>query len=115
MAVFESEEEIRGLNPDFSLLGRLDSMGCIVTAPGKEVDFVSRFFAPSVGINEDPVTGSAHCTLIPYWSKRLNKKELPARQVSTRGGELLCMDEGKRVKIGGRATLYMTGNLHIPD
>ncbi|MEA2114933.1 MAG: PhzF family phenazine biosynthesis protein [Thermodesulfobacteriota bacterium] len=115
MAVFESEEEIRELNPDFSLLARLDSMGCIVTAPGKEVDFVSRFFAPKVGINEDPVTGSAHCTLIPYWSKRLNKKELLARQVSARGGELLCLDEGKRVKIGGRATLYMTGTLHVPD
>ena len=115
MAVFDSEEEIRELKPDFSLLARLDYMGCIVTAPGKEVDFVSRFFAPSVGINEDPVTGSAHCTLIPYWSKRLNKKELLARQVSARGGELLCLDEGKRVTIGGRATLYMTGTLHIPE
>ena len=115
MAVFDSEEEIRALNPDFSLLARLNSMGCIVTAPGKEVDFVSRFFAPKVGINEDPVTGSAHCTLIPYWSKRLNKKELLARQVSVRGGELLCRDEGKRVIIGGRATLYMTGTLYIPE
>ena len=114
MAVFENEEEIRMLSPDFSQLVQLDYLGCIVTAPGKEVDFVSRFFAPAVGINEDPVTGSAHCTLIPYWSKRLKKKELLARQISTRGGELLCFDEGKRVKIGGRASLYLTGSLHIP-
>lgn len=114
MAVFENEEEIRKLNPDFSLLVQLDYLGCIVTAPGKEIDFVSRFFAPSIGINEDPVTGSAHCTLIPYWSKRLKKKELLARQISSRGGELFCSDEGKRVRIGGRASLYLTGTLHIP-
>jgi len=115
MAVFESEEEIRALTPDFSLLAQLDYLGCIVTAPGREVDFVSRFFAPGVGVDEDPVTGSAHCTLIPYWAERLAKKELLARQVSARGGELLCFNEGERVKIGGRATLYLTGTLHIPD
>ena len=115
MALFDSEEEIRALKPDFSLLAQLDFLGCIVTAPGDEVDFVSRFFAPSVGIDEDPVTGSAHCTLIPYWSSRLKKNELLARQVSARGGELFCRDKGKRVKIGGRATLYMSGTLHIPD
>ncbi|RUM38686.1 MAG: isomerase [Desulfobulbus sp.] len=115
MAVFESPEHVRMLTPDFSLLKGLEFLGCIVTAPGAKEDFVSRFFAPSVGIDEDPVTGSAHCTLIPYWSERLNKTTLLARQISSRGGELLCCDEGDRVSIGGRATLYLSGSLHLRE
>jgi PhzF family phenazine biosynthesis protein len=115
MAVFETQDQIRALTPDFSKLAGLDCLGCIVTAPGESKDFVSRFFAPSVGIDEDPVTGSAHCTLIPYWSERLGKTELHASQISTRGGELLCFDQGRRVKIGGRATLYLSGTLCLPD
>jgi predicted PhzF superfamily epimerase YddE/YHI9 len=91
-------------------------MGVIATAPARdpsEVDFVSRFFAPGVGIPEDPVTGSAHCTLIPYWARRLGKKLLRARQVSARGGELSCEDAGDRVKIGGCAVLYLAGEIEV--
>jgi PhzF family phenazine biosynthesis protein len=113
VAVFASPDEITALQPDFSLLRRLDALGIIVTAPSTEVDFVSRFFAPAVGIDEDPVTGSAHCTLVPYWAGRLGRKELTARQLSARGGELLCRDEGERVRIGGRAVLYLSGTLHL--
>ncbi len=113
LAVFDDETQIRALEPDFALLRRLDCLGIIVTAPGSEVDFVSRFFAPSVGIDEDPVTGSAHCTLVPYWAERLGKKELRARQVSRRGGDLHCLAEGERVKIGGSAVLYQSGTLHL--
>jgi len=114
MAVFTTPDDILTLKPDFSLLRRLDVLGCIVTAPGVHEDFVSRFFAPSVGINEDPVTGSAHCTLIPYWAQRLGKNELFARQISDRGGELVCKNQGERVQIGGKATLYLEGTLHLP-
>jgi predicted PhzF superfamily epimerase YddE/YHI9 len=85
----------------------------IVTARGKDVDFVSRFFAPKYGVNEDPVTGSAHCALIPYWSKKQRKKELVAHQVSKRGGELFCRDAGDRVVIAGRAVPYMEGVISI--
>ena len=85
----------------------------IVTARGKTADFVSRFFAPERGINEDPVTGSAHCTLIPYWSERLGKKQLHALQVSARGGELFCEDRGERVKIAGRAALFAEGKIYV--
>ena len=109
LAVIHSEEEIRNLHPDFNLLARLEGRGVIVTAPGNEVDFVSRFFAPGISIPEDPATGSAHTTMIPYWSKRLAKKKLTARQLSERGGALLCEDHGSRVKIGGKARLYMEG------
>ena len=112
LAVLSSEEEVLNIDPDFHSLAKLKSRGLIVTAPGKEVDFVSRFFAPQTGIDEDPVTGSAHTTLIPYWSKRLNKKELTARQLSKRSGSLSCVDEGERVKIGGRAKLYMSGEIY---
>ncbi len=115
MAIYATPADIRALNPDFALLATLDFLGCIVTAPGEDEDFVSRFFAPSVGVNEDPVTGSAHCTLIPYWSEQLRKTKLLARQISTRGGELYCSMQGDRVKIGGRATLYLAGTLHLPD
>jgi len=88
----------------------------ILAAPGAGgVDFVSRFFAPSKGVPEDPVTGSSHCTLIPYWSRRLGKKQMKARQVSRRGGELWCEDRGERVTIAGNAMLYLEGTIRVPD
>jgi PhzF family phenazine biosynthesis protein len=111
--VFESERDVRGLFPDMGTLKRLDLRGVIVTAPGDEVDFVSRFFAPALGIDEDPVTGSAHCALTPYWSRRLGKDDLHAYQVSRRGGELFCADRGGRVIISGRAVRYMEGTISI--
>ncbi len=111
--VFADEEEILALKPDMNELKGLGLRGVIVTAPGKDVDFVSRFFAPGIGIPEDPVTGSAHCALIPYWAKRLRKKDLRARQVSCRGGELFCRDLGERVEIAGRAVLYMSGTIFV--
>jgi PhzF family phenazine biosynthesis protein len=113
-AVFPTAEDVRSLNPDFALLGTLDEK-VIVTAPGIDCDFVSRFFAPTAGVPEDPVTGSAHCTLIPYWSQRLGKTELFARQVSKRGGELFCELAGERVLIGGKAVLYSRGQIEIDD
>lgn len=113
-AVFNSEEEVRSLKPDFTLLGTLDEK-VIVTAPGTDCDFVSRFFAPTAGVPEDPVTGSAHCTLIPYWANRLGKTRLFARQVSRRGGELFCELSGDRVLIGGKAVLYSRGQIEIDD
>jgi predicted PhzF superfamily epimerase YddE/YHI9 len=113
MAVFETQQEVEALRPDFAALLRIESIGVIVTAPGKEVDFVSRFFAPRVGVPEDPVTGSAHCTLIPYWSRRLGRKKLHALQVSPRGGELFLADQGDRVSIAGRAVEYMRGTITI--
>ncbi len=94
-------------------LAQLDSLGIIATAPGTTCDFVSRFFAPQAGIPEDPVTGSAHSTLIPYWSERLKQKKLHARQISARGGELFCEDRGDRVGIGGRAVTYSTGFIRL--
>ena len=114
LVVYASEEEVRALAPDMSALSRIDRMGVIVTAPSRntaDCDFVSRFFAPKAGIPEDPVTGSSHCTLIPYWARRLRKSTLHARQVSARGGELFCEDAGDRVKIGGRAVTYVAGEI----
>jgi predicted PhzF superfamily epimerase YddE/YHI9 len=87
----------------------------IAAAPGQDCDFVSRFFAPRAGIPEDPVTGSAHCTLVPYWSRRLGKQRLHARQVSSRGGELWCEDRGERIRISGKAVLYLEGTVTLPD
>jgi len=113
MAVYESEDEILDLKPDMELLAGLDKYATIVTAPGQSADFVSRFFAPAAGIPEDPVTGSAHCTLIPYWSDCLGKQTLLAHQVSKRGGELLCQDLGDRVKISGRAVLFSEGTIYL--
>jgi len=113
LVVFESEQVVRSLEPDMNLLMNLDGLGAIVTAPGNKSDFVSRFFAPKVGVPEDPVTGSAHCTLIPYWSEKLGKKELHAFQVSPRGGELFCENLGKRVKIAGNAVRYSEGFLYL--
>ncbi|NQV82462.1 MAG: PhzF family phenazine biosynthesis protein [Rhodospirillales bacterium] len=109
MAVFETEDQVLGLTPDMAKVAALDFFGVIATAPGRDCDFVSRFFAPKHGIPEDPVTGSAHCTLIPYWAGRLGKDTLHARQISARGGELFCENSGARVKIAGRAVLYMEG------
>lgn len=113
LLVYESEKVVRSLNPDMSLLLQLDGLGVIVSALGERSDFVSRFFAPKVGILEDPVTGSAHCTLIPYWAEKLSKKKLHAFQVSPRGGELFCEDLGKRVKVAGKAVRYSEGFLYL--
>jgi PhzF family phenazine biosynthesis protein len=115
MAVFDSEETVRRLRPDMAMLARLDCVGIIATAPGREVDFVSRFFAPSAGVPEDPVTGSAHCTLVPYWASRLGKSRLHAFQVSHRGGELWCENRGDRVGIAGHAVTYSSGQIHLPS
>lgn len=109
MAVFETEEEILNLQLDMEELKKLDSLGIIVTAKGKNVDFVSRFFAPKMGVNEDPVTGSAHCTLVPYWKKVLNKDKFTALQLSERTGKLYCVDLGDKVKMSGEAAAYLEG------
>jgi predicted PhzF superfamily epimerase YddE/YHI9 len=109
VAVFDSEAQVRELKPDLMRLAQLDTFAVTVTAPGQEVDFVSRFFAPRVGVPEDPVTGSAHCSLVPYWAKRLGKTRLSARQVSARGGELRCEEREDRVHIAGQAVLYLEG------
>ncbi|MBF0547760.1 MAG: PhzF family phenazine biosynthesis protein [Candidatus Riflebacteria bacterium] len=115
MFVFDEEEDVRNMKPDFRGVLNWGCHGVIVTAPGKDADFVSRFFAPVVGVNEDPVTGSAHSTLIPYWSKRLNKTDLYAKQISARGGELFCQYMGDRVKIGGKAITYLRGEIDVLD
>ena len=113
LAVFEDEDAVAALDPDMAALAELYPSGVIASAPGREVDFVSRFFAPGHGIPEDPVTGSAHCTLVPYWSRRLGRQSLEARQISPRGGELHCEDLGTRVAIGGRAVLFMEGRVFL--
>lgn len=113
LMIYETEEDIRQIKPDFAALLKVPTHAVIITAPGTDCDFVSRFFAPEVGVLEDPVTGSAHCTLIPYWAEKLGKTELFARQVSTRGGELFCELAGDRVKIGGNATLYLEGKILV--
>ncbi len=113
MAVYEHEDEIARIKPRFDCLAKLDSHLVIVTARGNVADFVSRCFAPAVGVNEDPVTGSAHTTLVPYWAHRLQKNELHAEQISKRRGELLCRYLGDRVKIKGRAVTYMIGTIDL--
>jgi PhzF family phenazine biosynthesis protein len=114
LAVFHDESIIRNMNPDFGKLKQIkDTFAVIVTAPGEKSDFVSRFFAPQAGIPEDPVTGSAHCTLIPYWAERLKKNHLHAFQLSPRGGELFCENAGDRVRISGHAVLYAKGELYL--
>lgn len=113
MAVLAEEEAVRQARPDFAALARLPYAGVIITARGARSDFVSRFFAPNLGIPEDPVTGSAHCALTPYWASVLGKKGLHAFQVSKRGGELWCTDAGERVMISGKASLYMEGAITI--
>lgn len=113
MAVYDSEDDVRSLRPDMARVAALATFAVIATAPGSDCDFVSRFFAPSKGVPEDSVTGSAHCTLVPYWAKRLGRSSLRARQVSPRGGELLCEDRGERVLIAGRAVTYLTGTIEV--
>lgn len=114
MIVFDNESQIINMKPDFDQLAKLkEYQSVIVTAPGTDCDFVSRFFAPGFGINEDPVTGSAHCTLIPYWADKLDKNTLFAKQLSKRSGNLYCENIGKRVKIGGKAVLFMEGEIEI--
>ena len=110
--VYENEQEILDIKPNFSELLKVPVHGVIVTAKGDSSDFVSRFFAPEVGVFEDPVTGSSHCNLIPFWAERLSKNELFARQISARGGELFCELKGDRVKIGGNAVLYSKGEIY---
>lgn len=111
LAVFDDEDIVRTMTPDHSLIKQLDLRGLIVTAPGKTVDFVSRFFAPKMGVPEDPVTGSAHCKLVPYWAARLGKTSFAAKQVSKRGGDLLCELLGDRVLISGSAVTVMTSKV----
>jgi predicted PhzF superfamily epimerase YddE/YHI9 len=114
MVVYGSAAEVAALKPDFAALGKLDCWAAMATAPGEDgVDFVSRFFAPRQGIDEDPATGSSHCTLVPYWAARLGKRELKARQLSRRVGTLFCAQNGDRVAIGGRAVLYLKGEIAI--
>jgi predicted PhzF superfamily epimerase YddE/YHI9 len=115
VAVFESEQIVRSLCPDLSKLGELDRRGVVVTAPGEAVDFVSRFFAPKLGVPEDPVTGSAHCELAPYWANRLGKNALEARQVSRRGGNLQCRLQSNRVILAGRAVTFMVAEINLGD
>ena len=111
--VYENEREILEIAPDFSALLEIPTHAVIVTAEGDSCDFVSRFFAPEVGVFEDPVTGSAHCNLIPFWAERLGKNEMFARQISARGGELFCELKNDRVKIGGNAVLYLKGEIYV--
>jgi len=111
--IYASQSEIEEIEPDFGLLAQMGGRGVIVTAMGNDADFVSRFFAPQTGINEDPVTGSAHTSLIPYWSKVLGRKKLTANQLSRRGGDLVCEDKGDRVRISGHAVTYLVGEIKI--
>jgi PhzF family phenazine biosynthesis protein len=113
LVVLDSEKTVVQVEPDFAALEQVDYRGVIITARSDECDFVSRFFAPRVGVPEDPVTGSAHCVLIPYWAEVLGKKSLHARQVSKRGGELFCRLADDRVKISGKAALYLEGTITL--
>lgn len=115
LAVFEREADVSELRPDIAALGRMSPGDVIVTAPGDAVDFVSRFFAPAAGIAEDPVTGSAHCILTPYWAGRLGRERLEARQLSARGGALDCVLAGDRVVLSGACAFYMEGRITLPD
>jgi len=113
VAVFESESDVAALKPDMGLVSTLDAQGVIATAKGRKADFVSRYFAPRAGVPEDPVTGSAHCILIPFWAERLGRRELSAKQISRRGGELFCRDAGERVFMSGEAVVYCRGELEV--
>ncbi len=113
MLVFENESQVRSLNPDFRILSGLESRGVIVTATGTDADFISRYFAPQFGIDEDPATGSAHTTLTPYWANILGKNELTAIQISPRKGYLQCKHLGKRVEISGKAKTYLVGEIRV--
>lgn len=114
MVIVDSEQQLAAMQPDQALLATItDHLAVIVSAPGDKVDFVSRFFAPNAGIPEDPVTGSSHCTLVPYWAERLNKNTLHARQLSPRGGELFCENKRNQVVVSGKAALYLQGEITI--
>lgn len=113
MVLFENETDILNLKPDLNTIAKLESRGIIATAKGEKTDFVSRWFGPNVGVNEDPVTGSAHTTLTPYWAKALNKTELTAIQLSERQGHLTCKLLGDRVEISGQARTYLTGEIEV--
>ena len=114
LVVYDTAAEIAALKPDLTALGKVDCWAAIVTAPGDNgIDFVSRFFAPAQGVPEDPVTGSSHCTLVPYWAKRLGKTQFEARQLSRRGGALRCALNGDRVSIGGKAVIYLEGQIEV--
>lgn len=113
LVLLDSEETVANLKVDMAGIAQLETRALIVTAKGNNVDFVSRFFAPRVGVPEDPVTGSAHSMLIPFWANRLGKKQLVAKQLSARGGELFCEQQQDRVMIGGHAVLYMQGEIHL--
>jgi PhzF family phenazine biosynthesis protein len=110
---YASPEEVLALAPDMEALTKIDRFAFIVTAPGVDCDFVSRFFAPAKGIPEDPATGSSHCTLVPYWAEKLGKTELHARQVSRRGGELFCKLKGDRVEMAGHAAMFLKGRISL--
>jgi PhzF family phenazine biosynthesis protein len=114
LVVYDSEQDVHALQPDMAGLMNIDRFAVIATAPGNSCDFVSRFFAPAKGVPEDPVTGSAHCTLVPYWAERLAKTNLHAKQISRRGGELFCEMRGDRVEIAGRCALYLIGSIYVP-
>lgn len=114
VVVLENEQQVRDLQPDFLQLRQLPLRGVVVTAPGNTVDFVSRGFYPKLGINEDPVTGSAHCETVPYWAERLGKTRLHARQISRRSGDILCELRGNRVLMTGRAVTYLRGEMSLP-
>ena len=111
LVILNSEEELRNLTPNYSKVSKLDARGLIISAPGNEVDFVSRCFFPQLGVNEDPVTGSAHTLLMPYWSNRLSKNTLIANQISQRGGILHCEFKGDRTLISGEAIIFLTGTI----
>lgn len=113
MAVFAAEAEVRALAPDFARVARIEAFGVIATAPGESSDCASRYFVPQAGVNEDPVTGAAHCQLVPYWARRLGRRKLHARQVSKRGGELWCEDRGERVTLAGHAVDYLQGTIEV--
>jgi PhzF family phenazine biosynthesis protein len=113
LVILPDESDVLAIDPDFVELAKLDRRGVIVSAPGKTVDFVSRYFAPAFGIDEDPVTGSAHCISAPYWAEKLGKNELTAKQVSARGGDLICRVEGNTVTLLGQAALYMKGSILV--
>jgi PhzF family phenazine biosynthesis protein len=113
MALFETEEQVVALAPDFGKVARIEAFGVIATAPGTRSDFASRYFVPQAGVDEDPVTGAAHCQLTPFWAKRLGRPKLHARQVSKRGGELWCEDRGDRVTLEGEAVDYLTGTIEV--
>lgn len=115
LLVYENEHEVQSLTPDFNVLSHIDMRGVIATAKGEAYDFVSRFFAPAVGINEDSVTGSAHTILIPYWRKKLKKEKLSAKQLSARQGFLKCRQRKRRVMISGQAVTFLKGELVLPS